>query len=214
MGFLDNTAITVDAILTKKGRELLAKGQNEFNITKFALGDDEVDYTLWDVTHPNGTDYYGSVIENMPLLEASPDETQVMRYKLVTMPKTTARMPILELPSPSLAFNGDGITQTITPNTRNASDANGGYTFILHNSDLARMIPVSGASVETGATIPFFLSDADSKSTITVTASSVNLISKVVTVATTTQLTVVGNETGATYTIQVTVNPSPSSISA
>jgi hypothetical protein len=213
MGFLDNTAITVDAILTKKGRELLAKGQNEFNITKFALGDDEVDYTLWDVTHPNGTDYYGSVIENMPLLEASPDETQVMRYKLVTMPKTTARMPILELPSPSLAFNGDGITQTITPNTRNASDANGGYTFILHNSDLARMIPVSGASVETGATIPFFLSDADSKSTITVTASSVNLISKVVTVATTTQLTVVGNETGATYTIQVTVNPSPSSIS-
>jgi hypothetical protein len=76
------------------------------------------------------------------------------------------------------------------------------------------MIPVSGASVETGATIPFFLSDADSKSTITVTASSVNLISKVVTVATTTQLTVVGNETGATYTIQVTVNPSPSSISA
>ena len=62
MGFLDNTSLTVDAILTKKGRELLARGQNEFNIAKFALSDDEIDYSLWDVTHPNGTNYYGAVI--------------------------------------------------------------------------------------------------------------------------------------------------------
>ena len=53
MGFLDNTSITVDAILTKKGRELLARGQNEFKITKFALADDEVDYNLYDTSHPN-----------------------------------------------------------------------------------------------------------------------------------------------------------------
>ena len=64
MGFLNNTTVTVDAILTKKGRELLAQGSNAFNITKFALADDEVDYKLFDVTHPNGTDSYGSVIEN------------------------------------------------------------------------------------------------------------------------------------------------------
>jgi hypothetical protein len=51
MGFLDNTSITVDAILTKKGRELLARGQNEFKITKFALADDEVDYSLYDTSH-------------------------------------------------------------------------------------------------------------------------------------------------------------------
>ena len=62
MGFLDNTSITVDAVLTKKGRELLARGQNEFEITKFALADDEIDYNLWDVTHPNGSSYYGSDI--------------------------------------------------------------------------------------------------------------------------------------------------------
>ena len=96
MGFLDNTSITVDAILTKKGRELLARGKNEFKISKFALSDDEIDYTLWDVTHPNGTNYYGEVIENMPLLEASPDENQIMRYKLTTLPKNTTKMPILE----------------------------------------------------------------------------------------------------------------------
>ena len=76
MGYLDNRTQTVDAILTKKGRELLARGENEFKVTKFALGDDEIDYSLWDVTHPNGTSAYGSAIENLPLLEAIPDENQ------------------------------------------------------------------------------------------------------------------------------------------
>ena len=46
MGFLNNTSVTVDAVLTKKGRELLARGQDEFKITKFALSDDEIDYRL------------------------------------------------------------------------------------------------------------------------------------------------------------------------
>ena len=58
MGFLNNTSVTVDAVLTKKGRELLARGQDEFQITKFDT-DDEIDYRLWDVTHPNGSNYYG-----------------------------------------------------------------------------------------------------------------------------------------------------------
>jgi len=112
MGFLNNTTITVDAILTKKGRELLAQGTNAFNITKFALSDDEVDYKLWDVTHPNGSDYYGSVIENMPILEALPDENHVMRYRLVTLPKSTSKMPILTLNPASVTFSaGGGLTQ-------------------------------------------------------------------------------------------------------
>ena len=86
MGFLDNTSITVDAIITKKGREKLAKGI--FNITKFALSDDEIDYTaLWNEDHPKGSEFYGSAIENMPLMEPSPNETQSMRYNLVTLPK-------------------------------------------------------------------------------------------------------------------------------
>ena len=100
MGFLDNTSITVDAILTKKGRELLARGQDEFRITKFALADDEIDYNLWDTSHPNGSNYYGAVIENMPLLEAFVDENQLMRYKLKKIQKETAKLHILDLPSP------------------------------------------------------------------------------------------------------------------
>lgn len=97
MGYLDNTSITVDAILTKKGRELLAKGKNRFQITQFALADDEVDYDLWNPAHPLGSDYYGVVIENMPITEAVPDETQSMKYKLITLPKGTNAIPYITL---------------------------------------------------------------------------------------------------------------------
>ena len=97
MGYLNNQVVTVDAILTKKGRELLAKGDGSFNITQFALSDDEVDYTLYNPNHPSGSAYYGEAIENMPLLEAFPDETQMMKYKLVSLNRGTSTMPILQL---------------------------------------------------------------------------------------------------------------------
>ena len=97
----------------------MARGQNEFKITKFALADDEIDYNLWDTHIPNGSNYYGAVIENMPLLEAFVDENQLMRYKLTTLPKETAKLPILEVPNAQLTFNGAGQLQTISPNTRN-----------------------------------------------------------------------------------------------
>ncbi len=77
MGYLDNTSITVDAILTNKGRELLAQGANAFNITQFALGDDEIDYTLWNPADTRGTAFYGAVIENMPVTEAIPEQTKL-----------------------------------------------------------------------------------------------------------------------------------------
>ena len=95
MGYLNNQIITVDAILTNKGRELLAKGDGSFNITQFALSDDEIDYTLYNPNHPSGSAYYGEAIQNMPLLEAFPDETQMMKYKLVTLPRGTQVMPII-----------------------------------------------------------------------------------------------------------------------
>jgi hypothetical protein len=214
MGFLDNTSITVDAILTKKGRELLARGKNEFKITKFALSDDEIDYTLWDVTHPNGTNYYGEVIENMPLLEASPDENQIMRYKLTTLPKNTTKLPILELPAPSFTFNGAGITQTVSPNTRNGSDAALGYTFTLHNSDACRMTLATGGGIPGGTpTTPVFMTDEERKLSVVLVGQSVNIISRTVVSAMTTQLTITGNQTGTTYTVLLVVNP-PASTSS
>jgi len=63
MGYLDNSVVTVDAILTKKGRELLARGDGSFQITQFALADDEIDYTLYNPSHPSGSAYYGKLLK-------------------------------------------------------------------------------------------------------------------------------------------------------
>jgi len=95
MGYLDNSSITVDAILTKRGRELLARNDGSFRITQFALGDDEVDYTLFNEGHPNGSQYAGEAIENMPLIEAIPDENNIMLHKLITLPRGTSKLPIV-----------------------------------------------------------------------------------------------------------------------
>ena len=96
MGYLNNSTRVLDAILTKKGREILSSGGN-FEVSKFALGDDEIDYQLWDTTHTRGTDYYGAVIDNLPALEPFNDPSEIMKYKLVTRSKNTRAMAILEI---------------------------------------------------------------------------------------------------------------------
>ena len=209
MGFLNNTAVTVDAILTKKGRELLAQGTEAFNITKFALADDEVDYNLWDVTHPNGSDYYGKVIENMPLLEAIPDENHIMRYKLITLPKNTIKMPVISVTPSSITFAvKDGLGQpdaTVTVVTTNVTDNS--YTFVLHDQSVATMNVSQGASGKIGATTPFFLGEDDASNSKTLVAQTVVIgVGSGVNVAKATQLTITGNDTGATTSITITNN--------
>ena len=117
MGYLNNQVITVDAILTNKGRELLAKGDGSFNITQFALSDDEVDYTLYNPNHPSGSAYYGEAIQNMPLMEAFPDESQMMKYKLISLPRGTAVMPIIG--GVNAIKEAQLVTTTIVPQTAN-----------------------------------------------------------------------------------------------
>ena len=153
MGYLNNQIITVDAILTKKGRELLAKGDGSFNITQFALSDDEVDYTLYNPNHPSGSAFYGEAIENMPLLEAFPDEAQMMKYKLVTLPRQTAKMPILAgsgigplLKIPQLS------SETITPETLNYLNGTkfepAGYSFTISDVRVTSQFFGSGVDSE------------------------------------------------------------------
>ena len=209
MGFLNNTTVTVDAILTKKGRELLAQGTEAFNITKFALADDEVDYNLFDVTHPNGSDSYGKVIENMPLLEAIPDENHVMRYKLITLPKNTSKMPVINSSVPSIIFEAAGGIQQpdriVTATTANVSDSS--YTFILHDQSVCTMTVNEGAGSGVGATTPFFLGDDDVPNSKTLVAKSVNIGNgQPVNTEKATQLTIIGNDTGATTSITITNN--------
>ena len=122
MGYLNNTVVTVDAILTTKGRQLLAQNDGSFRITQFALADDEIDYTLYNPTNPSGSAYYGQAIINMPLLEAFPNETQTMKYKLTTLPRGTAKLPILSVPSSIILKQG--ASQIITPQTLNYTGGN------------------------------------------------------------------------------------------
>ena len=209
MGFLNNTTITIDAILTKRGRELLARGNNEFKITKFALADDEVDYRLFDTSHPNGTNFYGAVIENMPLLEPIPDETQALKYKLISLPKETSRLPILDIAVSSFTFQqGGGNGDLISPGTLNSSDYDLGYTFLVHDTSVARLQVGQSAPGQTQPLVPVNLNSEE----ITNSQSVVGLTARVIPQTFTspnqkvTQLTVVGNQTGATQTLTVTVN--------
>ena len=118
MGYLNNSVITIDAILTTKGRELLAANDGSFRITQFSLADDEIDYTLYNPSHPSGSAFYGEAIDGMPLLEAFPEESQIMKFQLATLPRGTAKLPVLNLGYSAVTLQ-QGATVAITPQTLN-----------------------------------------------------------------------------------------------
>jgi len=96
MGYLDNSTIVVDAVLTKQGRKLLALGQG-LNISYFTLTDTGVDYSLWNPDHPSGSAYYGEAIENLPNLEALPNSAYFMRNNLLSLSRDVRAMPYVTL---------------------------------------------------------------------------------------------------------------------
>tara|TARA_R110002012_G_scaffold12216_1_gene54549 strand:- start:960 stop:1652 length:693 start_codon:yes stop_codon:yes gene_type:complete len=159
MGYLDNTSITVDAILTKRGRELLARGDGSFNITQFALADDEIDYTLFNEDHPNGSQFFGEAIENMPLLEAIPDENNIMIHKLVTLPRGTTKMPIVTANVSKIQLSL-GASTSVNPNTLNFQGlANvtepGGYLATIADRRLLVAFEGVGGATATTTARPF-----------------------------------------------------------
>jgi len=186
MGYLNNSIITIDAILTKKGRELLALNNGSFRITQFALADDEIDYTLYNPSHPSGSAYYGEAIQNMPLLEAFPDETQDMKYKLVTLPRGTAKLPVLDIGYTSIVLK-QGASLSITPQTLNYIGGNtfetSGYSFTISDTRLFTTFQGVGAaasnnnlarnaSITTGTNV----STTANGSTLNITVTTVNTL--------------------------------------
>ena len=209
MGFLDNSSVTVDAILTKKGRELLAQGRDKFQITQFALADDEVDYDLWNPAHSLGSDYYGIVIENMPVIEAITDENYAMKYKLLSLPKTTTRLPYLSASPSSLTLDEGANNSIIAIVTKNGGNTNLGYTAILLNSDAGSI--TGNAGVPGNVTPIVNVSSYNTNQSQTVVGknqftfvSAANLPNDT---AITTRIVIIGNETGGRTEIDVTVNP-------
>jgi hypothetical protein len=215
MGYLNNTVITVDAILTKKGREALARNDGSFRITQFALSDDEIDYTLYNPLHPSGSSYYGEAIEGMPLLEAFPDDQQIMKYKLATLPRGTAKLPILNLGYDAITLK-QGASLSITPQTLNYLDnvstfETSGYVATI--ADVRLVSSFEGLGINTQAAI-----NQNSTSTVGTNVSKTVIGTQISLRATTvntlfgvnsqlrTTLTVVGLDSGARITIPITIN--------
>lgn len=216
MGYLNNQVITVDAILTKKGRQLLAQNDGSFRITQFALADDEIDYTQYNPNNTSGSAFYGEAIQNMPLLEAFPDESQIMKYKVATLPRGTAVLPVLDLGFPSISLK-QGASIAITPQTLNylgnaSAFETSGYTATI--SDVRTMATFNGIGIQSEAaqtqnststtTLGTNVSSTVIGSQINLRATTVNTLFGTNTQIATT-LTVVGLDSGARLTIPVTI---------
>ena len=213
MGYLNNSVVTVDAILTTKGRQMLAQNDGSFRITQFALADDEIDYTLYNPNHPSGSAYYGEAIANMPLLEAFPQETQTMKYKLVTLPRGTAKMPILSIPDSIIM--PQGASRAITPQTLNYQGGNtfetAGYTATI--SDVRLFNSFDGVGINTPeveamnatTTLGTSVSKTVVGTTINLRATTINTLFGSTANALYATLTVVGRDSGARATIPVTI---------
>ena len=220
MGYLNNQVITVDAILTKKGRELLSKNDGSFQITQFAVADDEIDYTLYNPQHPSGSTYYGEAIENMPLLEAFPDDTQIMKYKLATLPRGTAKLPVLDLGYSAITLK-QGASLAITPQTLNylgatQSNETSGYSCTI--SDVRLLNTFTGVGIDTAAaqsqnttvnqTLGTNISQTVIGSQINLRATTINTLfgdTAVIGSEIRTTLTFVGLDSGARLTIPLTI---------
>lgn len=216
MGYLNNQVVTVDAILTKKGRELLAQNDGSFRITQFALADDEIDYTLYNPTNPQGSAYYGEAIDNLPLLEAFADESQIIKYKLATLPRGTAVLPVLDLGYSAITLK-QGASLAITPQTLNylgntTAFETSGYSATI--ADVRTLATFNGVGVQSTAATA---QNNNSTTTLGTNVSSTVIGTQINLRATTvntlfgsneqlsTTLTVVGLDSGARITIPVTI---------
>jgi len=215
MAILNPTTVTVDAVLTTKGRELLARNDGSFQITQFSLADDEIDYTLYNPTHPSGSAFYGEAIEAMPIIQAFPNDTQIMRYKLITLPRGTSRLPVVSLGYNTITLK-QGASLTITPQTLNylgatsTFEANG---YVATIADIRLLSAFQGTGITTtqvgdqalNTTSGAVLSKSAIGTSFTLTGTTVNTLfgSSLTTLSTT--ITVIGRDSGARITIPINI---------
>jgi len=220
MGHLDNTERVVEARLTALGRQRLAEGDG-LEITQFALSDDEVDYRLWQNNVPQQD--AGAIIENLPTYEAFTDETQSMRYKLVSLEPNSDEIPQIDIDSDLLVINLDEQNQfsngnqvDIDPTTtldgqETGLDSTLGYTAILQDRTIADLQAAPDSDVEEdSATIPALYGekqDIGGSQTSSVVANAFQLGWNAPNISNDqeTTLTIIGNETGLSLDITVNV---------
>jgi hypothetical protein len=212
MGYLDNSSIIVDAILTKKGRELLSRQDGSFQITQFALADDEIDYTLFNENHPNGSAFSGEAIENLPLLEAFPEGNNIMVSKLVTLPRGTSKMPVVTANISKITLSL-GSTTSVNPTTLNFNGVSNltepnGYIATIADRRLLQSFTGAGTDTRISQARPFSntsLSQSVRGQSFSLTAiNSTTLFGSNNTLITT--ITIEGVDSGARVTIPVEIS--------
>ena len=207
MAFLDSQTVTIDAILTQRGRELLAQNGN-LNITSFALADDEIDYTLYDPTNPGGSAFYDVALRNTPIFEPLSDETQMLKYKLVTLNQGVTSIPVITIAQSSISvpsnYTGNIV---ISPSTAPSYNLTAGYTAILGNKNVGTLIVQQANALNTPSNIvPSFVGNINVVSSqVAVGNVFVFIPNSTLSVTTTTNLTIVGNESGGSISVEVTV---------
>jgi hypothetical protein len=199
--------VTIDAILTQRGRELLAQNGN-LNITSFALADDEIDYTLYDPTHPGGSVCYDIALRNTPIFEPLSDETQMLKYKLVTLNQGVTSIPVITIAQSNISvprnYTGNIV---ISPSTAPSYNLTAGYTAILGNKNVGTLIVQQANALNTPSNIvPSFIGNINVVSSQVAVGNVFAFIpNSTLSVTTTTNLTIVGNESGGSISVEVTV---------
>ena len=219
MSFLNNQLVTIDAVLTKKGRELMARNDGSFQVTQFALADDEIDYTLYNPTHPSGSAFFGEAIEQMPLLQAFTDETQNLKYKLVTLPRGTSKLPVLNVGYAAISLRQAAAIQ-ITPQTLNYLGAVSTFEpsgYLMTVGDSRFLSTFTGTGVDTtglNITDPTpnssgaNLSASQIGTSFSLIATTINTLfgtSALPGASISTTITVIGRDSGARITIPLTI---------
>jgi hypothetical protein len=215
MAILNPVVVTVDAILTTKGRELLARNDGSFQITQFSLADDEIDYTLYNPNNPSGSAFYGEAIEAMPVIQAFPNDTQIMRYKLVTLPRGTSRLPVISLGYNTITIK-QGASLTITPQTLNYLGATStfeanGYVATIADIRLVSSFQGTGITTTTvgdqtlNTTTGAVLSKSTLGTSFTLTGTTVNTLFGSSLTSLSTTITVIGRDSGARITIPINI---------
>lgn len=214
MSYLSSTSVVVDAILTKKGRELLARNDGSFQITQFSLSDDEIDYTLYNPNHPSGSAFYGEAIEAMPIIQAYPNDQEIMKYKLITLPRGTAKIPVLSVGYSNIVLK-QGSSLSITPQTLNYLGATSTFEasgYVATIADVRTTATFNGVGINTPeatslnstTTIGTNVSKTVIGTTINITATTINTLFGTNTTLYTT-LVVIGRDSGARISVPVQI---------
>ena len=195
MGLVDNSSITVNAILTSKGRELFNRGE-AVNVTKFALSDEEIDYTLFDGKHSNGTVSFGLLLDNTSLLEATPNRTGFNSYLVdSSIGGSSITVGLEDYPrASSTVVHG---TVPITIGTPDEVDED--YTFTVQNTSIVKFWRVYDTTAD-----PWIVVSENIKSVV---GRGVQWKPMPINTLATTTITVKGNVSGITKTVTVTPIP-------